>query len=136
MTAAGGADLGGTLNVTGTATHSNNILLVNSSMDRDGAIPSSEQDRYIAVRDKDNETVAALRGVIGSTTAGNMGAQLVGYGEDSGGTTVANRFGVYVNRNGEYVYSLSDPAAFCKTLHVGDRVEKDQSTAVSMADSS
>ena len=31
---------------------------------------------------------------------------------------------------------VSDPAAFCETLHVGDRVEKDQSTAVSMADSS
>lgn len=135
ISTAGAVTVGGKLDVAGMATHDSHILLVNSSMDRDGAIPSSEQDRFIAVRDKDNETVAALRGVIGATTAGNIGAQLVGYGENSGGTTVANRLGVYVNRNGEYVYSLSDPAAFCKTLHVGDRVEKDQKTAVSMADS-
>lgn len=114
----GDITIDGTLNVSDMTTHNNHILLVNSDMDRDGEIPSSEQDRFIAFRDKDDETIALLRGVIGNTPAGNMGVQLIGYGEDSEGTTVTNRLGIYVNREGKCVYMLSDPDAFQKALKI------------------
>lgn len=57
-------------------------------------------------------------------------------GTDSNNNSIWNVISSYVDADGTRGYTLTDPAAFCKTLHVGDRVTKDQSTAVSMADSS
>ena len=91
-------------------------------------------ERCVGVRDESDNWVERV--VFRQQDDGRKMTMIEANGTDSSGNSIWNAISSYVDADGTRGYTLTDPAAFCSTLHVGDRVEKDQSTAMSIADSS
>lgn len=109
------------------------VKLKSTNIDRNGSNPSSAQySKFLQFDDKDGDRVGVIAAV--RETDGRTRMSLYAY-NDNGDTEVYNSISIYVAKDGTRTYSVANPAAFCTALHVGDRVEKDQSTTVSMANS-
>lgn len=105
------------------------------NIDRDGPNPSATTNgngRFF-MRDKDGEFIGQMRLV--RETNGCNSLQLMVGNENTSGSEVTNTIGIRVDTDGVRSYTLSDAAAFCEALHVGDFVGKDQTANVSMANS-
>ena len=129
-----GTTLRGNLNMElheGNATH---LLLHDARMDRShGGVPTTgaQVERCIGIQDKDGNWVGRL--TFRQEASGLKRTLLEAVGANSSGTSVWNSISVAVSKDGVRSYSVSDPAAFCTTLHVGDRVTDEQSTNLSIA---
>lgn len=107
------------------------VKLKSTNIDRNGSNPSSAQySKFLQFDDKDGDRLGVITAV--RETDGRTRMSLFAY-NDNGGTEVTNGIQMYVAKDGTRTYGVANPAAFCKALHVGDRVSKDQSTTVSMA---
>lgn len=104
------------------------------SMDRDSANPSSDQwgNPYRCI-DKDGERMLYLGSC--RRTTGRIDTILYAYNENSSNSEIFNSLRLGIAKDGTCSYAVTDPAAFCSALHVGDIVTKDQSTTVSMPNS-
>lgn len=134
--ATSGGTLTGNLNMAlnnGAATH---LLFKDSRMDRShGGVPTTgtQVERCIGIEDKNGNWLGRL--TFRQEANGTKRSLLEAVGANASGSSVWNSITAYVTANGTRGYAISDPAAFCSALHVGDRVTKDQSTAVSMPNS-
>lgn len=87
------------------------LLIRNSSIDRDGSNPSSEQwEKGIALVDKDREHIGQLR--TNRTANGASRTMIRALAEKTDGTEVDNAISIYQYRDGSRGYSVSDAAAF------------------------
>lgn len=96
-------------------------------------IASTQEDRYLNFLDKNGLVLA--RFYARQDTSGLKQAKIEARGKNSSGNDVWNHISANVAKDGTRSYSMSDPAAFCSALNVGNRVTKDQGTAVSIANS-
>ena len=131
--AAGGATLGGTLESGDAITSHGSVFTKTEAIDIDGSNPSAVQyTRWFQCSDKDDDRVAVFGGA--RETDGRTRGFFYAYNKKSDGTLVNNHMNFYVDKNGNCTYGLSDPAEFCKALHVGDYVT-DSASSVSTATS-
>lgn len=116
--------------------YGDNFIIRSSFIDRDAAAPSSDQySPYIYFQDKDGENLGYIQTY--RDTNGNSGIRMYGCNE-VGGSTVSNGITLSVRPDGTRGVYVSDSAAWRSAIGVGglgSRVTKDQSTAVSMANS-
>lgn len=105
-----------------------------SHIDRDGSNPSETlyKTPYV-IYDKDGERLAGIS--VARMTDGKTRAGLYAWNEDSNGNEVSNALHATVAKDGTCSYSVTDSAAFCSAINVGDTVTKDVSSAVSVAKS-
>lgn len=93
-----------------------------------GGVPTTgaQVERCIGTRDKNNLWVGRL--TLRQEANGTKRSMLEVVGTNSGGTTVWNSLSPYVTADGTRGYTVSDPAAFCSALHVGDYVTNSASS--------
>lgn len=122
----------GSVDAAGAITSHGIVFTKTNAIDVDGSNPSAVQyTKWFQCSDKDDDRVAIFGGA--RETDGRTRGFFYAYNKKADGTLVNNHMFFYVDKNGNCTYGLSDPAAFCKALHVGDRVTDEQSTNLSIA---
>lgn len=94
---------------------------------------SAEAANSIKTVDQNGKTAAQI--VFKETSAGLKQVQIQAHGYNSSNADVWNSLAVNISKDGTRSYTITDPSAFCEALHVGDFVSNDQSSAVSVANS-
>ena len=91
-----------------------NVNLHGTTIDRDGAIPSSsnvyEDTRTFRIVDVDGDGLVTIRAM--QSTSGTISAQIIAWNTDGDGATVYNIFGVGITKNGAQTYTVSSPTNF------------------------
>lgn len=104
------------------------IYLDDGAIDRDGAVPSSNQvGQQVVFRDKNNERIGFVR--VDRETDGYMKLKLGVFVDDTSPAEIYNMLTIQLHRNGTKKYSVTSPAAFREAIGVGDIGTKDSLAA-------
>jgi len=88
-----------------------------TTLDRDGTAPASDTySKTFRHVDKDNEVLAFFDTFIASS--GVVGARIVAFNEDSGGSSLNNSLQVKIARDGTRSYTVGDQAAFRSAIGI------------------
>ncbi|MBR2553443.1 MAG: hypothetical protein IKE94_01165 [Aeriscardovia sp.] len=92
-------------------TYTDTQKIKSSNINRDGELPSSTATgKRFTFTDADDESLMGMYPQI--SAVGTVMAQVTAYNEDSEGNQLTNTLSVGIRKNGDRVYSLSDPEAF------------------------
>lgn len=91
-----------------------NIYTDNTTMDRDGPLPSSDvANNVIGVRDKDGELVGVLSTLI--DTEGSVSMQMASYAETANGSVVTNSLRIISKKDGSTAFDINGVPVYIST---------------------